>query len=145
MSFVALQFGTFTTPPSRFFNVPTTFLLTASPGLQGISRISQELVLILLLHGGRRLVLETLEPLPEERKCFRMINGVLVERTIKDVVPTLKLTAENLKKVLDDLVVQYKSKQDEMESWKVRHHFYFYIYSGAALCILVCVASHLLM
>jgi polyhydroxyalkanoate synthesis regulator phasin len=50
-----------------------------------------------------------------------MINGVLVERTVKDVVPTLKTTAENLKKVLDDLVVQYKSKQDEMESWKVRH------------------------
>jgi hypothetical protein len=24
-----------------------------------------------------------------------------------------------LKKVLDDLLVQYKSKQDEMEKWKV--------------------------
>ncbi|RYC54348.1 hypothetical protein CHU98_g11861 [Xylaria longipes] len=65
-----------------------------------------------------KLVLETLEPLPEDRKCFRMINGVLVERTVKDVVPALKTNAEGLKKVLDDLVKQYKTKQDDLEKWK---------------------------
>jgi prefoldin subunit 2 len=64
--------------------------------------------------------LETLEPLPGERKCFRMINGVLVERTVGEVVPALKTNSEGLKKVLDDLLKQYKSKQDEMEKWKVR-------------------------
>jgi len=66
-----------------------------------------------------RLVLETLIPLPEDRKCFRMINGVLVERTVKDVVPALQTNADGLRKVLDDLVKQYKSKQDELEKWKV--------------------------
>lgn len=48
-----------------------------------------------------------------------MINGVLVERTVKDVVPALKTNAEGLKKVLDDLVKQYKTKQDDLEKWKV--------------------------
>jgi hypothetical protein len=67
-----------------------------------------------------RLVLETLEPLPGERKCFRMINGVLVERTVKDVVPAIQTNSEGLKKVLEDLVKQYNSKQLEMEKWKVR-------------------------
>lgn len=66
-----------------------------------------------------RLVLETLEPLPRDRKCFRMINGVLVERTVQDVVPILKIHSEGLKKALEDLVKQYKGKQDEMEKWKV--------------------------
>jgi chaperonin cofactor prefoldin len=65
------------------------------------------------------LVLETLEPLPADRKCFRMINGVLVERTVKDVVPALKTNSEGLRKVLEDLVKQYNSKQVEMEKWKV--------------------------
>lgn len=51
-----------------------------------------------------------------------MINGVLVERTIKDVVPALKTNSEGLRKVLDDLVQQYKDKQEEMEKWKVRYH-----------------------
>ncbi|KAI9650248.1 Cochaperone prefoldin complex subunit [Ciborinia camelliae] len=67
-----------------------------------------------------KLVLETLEPLPGDRKCFRMINGVLVERTVKDVVPALKTNSEGLRKVLEDLVKQYNSKQSEMEKWKVR-------------------------
>ena len=66
-----------------------------------------------------RLVLETLEPLPGDRKCFRMINGVLVERTVQDVIPALKTNAEGLKKVLEDLVKQYKLKQDELDKWKV--------------------------
>lgn len=66
-----------------------------------------------------RLVLETLEPVSGDRKCFRMINGVLVERTVKDVVPALKTNADGLKKVLDDLVKQYKTKQEELEKWKV--------------------------
>ncbi|KAK3044845.1 hypothetical protein LTS18_000200, partial [Coniosporium uncinatum] len=65
-----------------------------------------------------KLVLDTLEQTPEDRKCFRMINGVLVERTVKDVVPALKTNSEGLRKVLDELLTQYKSKQDEMEKWK---------------------------
>ncbi|KAJ6446217.1 prefoldin subunit 2 [Purpureocillium lavendulum] len=66
-----------------------------------------------------KLVLETLEPLAEDRKCFRLINGVLVERTVKDVVPALKTNQDGLKKVLDDMVKQYKTKQDELDKWKV--------------------------
>lgn len=64
--------------------------------------------------------MESLQPLPLDRKCFRMINGVLVERTVKDVIPSLKTNADGLKQVLDELMKQYKSKQDEMDNWKVR-------------------------
>jgi prefoldin subunit 2 len=71
-----------------------------------------------------RLVLETLEPLSEDRKCFRLINGVLVERTVKDVKPALKTNQEGLRKVLDDLVKQYKTKQDDLEKWKVSQNIY---------------------
>jgi prefoldin subunit 2 len=49
-----------------------------------------------------------------------MINGVLTERTVKEVVPILKTNSDGLKKTLEELVKQYKSKQDEMENWKVR-------------------------
>jgi len=50
-----------------------------------------------------------------------MINGVLVERTVKDVLPQLKTNADGLKKVLDDLLKQYTGKQEELEKWKVSH------------------------
>lgn len=65
-----------------------------------------------------RLVMETLEPLPQDRKCFRLINGVLVERTVKDVLPALKTNLDGLKQVLEELLKQYKGKQDEMDKWK---------------------------
>lgn len=67
----------------------------------------------------RRLVLETLKPLPSDRKCFRMINGVLVERTIADAMPSLQTNADNMKQVLDGLLKQYKTAQNEMDAWKV--------------------------
>lgn len=65
---------------------------------------------------------ETLRPLPEERKCFRLINGVLVERTIKDVLPALKVNSDGLEQVLEELVKQYKSKQSELDGWKKKHN-----------------------
>ncbi|KAJ4606130.1 Cochaperone prefoldin complex subunit [Exophiala dermatitidis] len=71
---------------------------------------------------GCRLVIETLQPLPEDRKCFRLINGVLVERTVKDVLPALKTNSDGLKQVLEELVKQYKAKQDEMDKWKRKNH-----------------------
>lgn len=47
-----------------------------------------------------------------------MINGVLVERTVGDVLPTLQSNSENMNKALEQLAKQYKSKQDDMEKWK---------------------------
>ncbi|KAL8906970.1 MAG: hypothetical protein Q9171_006045 [Xanthocarpia ochracea] len=69
-----------------------------------------------------KLVLETLKPLPGDRKCFRMINGVLVERTVDGVLPALQTNSDGLKKVLDELVKQYKRQQEEMEKWKKKNN-----------------------
>ncbi len=48
-----------------------------------------------------------------------MINGVLVERTVKDVTPALEVNSDGLRKVLEELVKQYKRQEEEMEKWKV--------------------------
>ena len=58
-----------------------------------------------------------------------MINGVLVERTVGDVLPQLQSNSDNMNKVLVELAKQYKTKQDDMEKWKVR----FSLYSSISL------------
>ena len=64
-----------------------------------------------------------------------MINGVLVERTVKDVVPALKVNSEGLKKVLEDLVKQYNKQQSDMEKWKVRSLAHFAILGQGLMCV----------
>jgi hypothetical protein len=60
-----------------------------------------------------------------------MINGVLVERTVQDVLPQLKTNADGLKKVLDDMLKQYTTKQEELEKWKVSLPCYLARLSGS--------------
>jgi len=68
-------------------------------------------------HG---LVLTTLEEALAEqpdRKCFRLIGGVLVERTVKDVVPALQTNREGIRKVISNLAEQYKSKEEDLDNF----------------------------
>ncbi|CAG8909467.1 unnamed protein product [Penicillium egyptiacum] len=90
----------------------TNFKNTLQQLAQKIGDIEQEA-------EEHKLVIETLDPLAADRKCFRMVNGVLVERTVKDVLPTLKTNSDGLKQVLEDMLKQYKSKQSELDTWKV--------------------------
>ncbi|GAA5928805.1 hypothetical protein JCM3775_004640 [Rhodotorula graminis] len=60
------------------------------------------------------LVLDTLQKAHKtapERKCFRLVGGVLVERTVQDVLPQLEGQFEQLKTVLETLTAQYKTKE----------------------------------
>jgi hypothetical protein len=49
--------------------------------------------------GGcaRRLVIESLEPLAPERTCHRLINGVLVQMTVGEVLPSLRATRDGVR------------------------------------------------
>lgn len=72
-----------------------------------------------------------------------MINGVLIEKTVKDVTPALETNSEGLKKVLEELVKQYKRQQEDMEKWKVSScHFGFYHHNYDEHTILVPRLDH---
>lgn len=42
-------------------------------------------------------VMNALKKVDPDRKCFRMVGGVLVERTVKDVVPALQYNLEQVR------------------------------------------------
>lgn len=60
-----------------------------------------------------KLVLDSLSTLPETRKCFRMVGGILTERTVGEVKPLLKTNEEGLKKVMEQLVINYKETEEK--------------------------------
>lgn len=43
------------------------------------------------------LVINALEPLPGDRKCFRMIGNVVVERTVAEVLPAVKKNRDSVR------------------------------------------------
>jgi prefoldin subunit 2 len=45
------------------------------------------------------LVANIIEPLPGDRKCCRLVSGVLVERTVAQVLPVIRENAKNLQNV----------------------------------------------
>lgn len=47
-----------------------------------------------------RLVIKTLKETDQERKCFRLVGGVLLEKTVKDVVPTLETSVQGVSGVV---------------------------------------------
>lgn len=61
-------------------------------------------------------MISTLQPLLESapsRKCYRLIGGTLVQRTVIDVYPALETNYSGIKEVLDALVKTYKGKEEE--------------------------------
>lgn len=53
------------------------------------------LIGILGLHVCR-LVIDVLKDVEGERRCFRLVGGVLVERTVKEVLPALEHNREQV-------------------------------------------------
>ncbi|KAG0221599.1 Prefoldin [Mortierella sp. GBAus27b] len=68
------------------------------------------------------LVIETLTPLDPDRRCFRLVGGVLVERTVKEVLPALKTNQEGIKTVTMQLVQKYKNKEDEFMAFQKKYN-----------------------
>lgn len=73
-----------------------------------------------------KVVIDQLKTVDPDRKCFRMIGGILTERTVKEVLPILISNTEQLGKVIEaynknliekgKLINQYK----ELHNIKVR-------------------------
>ncbi|PLW08729.1 hypothetical protein PCANC_26123 [Puccinia coronata f. sp. avenae] len=56
------------------------------------------------------VVVETLKKTDPSRKCFRMIGGVMIERTVKEILPDLEEHRSNINEALKTLLSQYQSK-----------------------------------
>merc|ERR1712071_207387 len=73
-------------------------------------------------HNEHKLVIETLTGVDSDRKCFRMVGGVLVERTVKEVLPALTLNRDQMVKLIEVLNKQVISKGQEINDYKEKNN-----------------------
>lgn len=68
------------------------------------------------------LVIKTMGPMESERKCFRLVGGVLVERTVGEVLPAVKKNKEGLEQVLAKLREQIEEKNKELSAFQAKYN-----------------------
>lgn len=67
------------------------------------------------------LVIGAIQPLDPSRRCYRMIGGVLVERTIKEVLPAVQGNKEGLQDVIARLSELLEKKKKEITEFELKY------------------------
>jgi len=68
-----------------------------------------------------KLVIDALEPLDGNRRCFRMVGGVLVERTVNEVLPAVKANLEKISSLTVQLNETLDRKEKELTEFQSRY------------------------
>ncbi|CAJ0948630.1 unnamed protein product [Ranitomeya imitator] len=68
------------------------------------------------------LVIDTLKDVDQDRKCYRMVGGVLVERTVKEVLPALQNNKDQINKIIETLSSQLQTKGRELNEYREKHN-----------------------
>jgi prefoldin subunit 2 len=72
------------------------------------------------------LVLSTLSTITDkQRRCYRMIGGVLIEHTVGEVVPALQANREQINNVIENFKQKTEEKAKELTAYKQKHDIHF--------------------
>lgn len=117
-------------PPSPAMAAPATETITLDPDQQQAvlarhramqGELRQVTGKIHELDGERSehaLVEKTIKDLDGGRRCFRMVGGVLVERTVADVLPAVRENMAGITKVMERLEETRREKERALEAFE---------------------------
>ena len=113
---------------------PTTSSSSSSPapspeqvqsGLQNIESALQDVqVRFSTLESDRReheLVLAALIDLPPERRCARMVGGIMAERCVSEIRPQIEQNMEKLLKEMEKCGKELKEKQELKRKFREKY------------------------
>merc|ERR1712220_269 len=84
-------------------------------------QLHQKLAEIKQERGEHELVADSLRKAEPERKAWRLVGGVLTERTVGEVLPALEKQIENLSTVIKTLDEQMEAKAKEITAYREKH------------------------
>ncbi|OQR80797.1 prefoldin subunit 2 [Achlya hypogyna] len=67
-------------------------------------------------------VAETLQGLEGSRRAFRMVGGVLVERTVAEVLPAVVTNGEGIQKIMGQVEELLKQKEAAANAWQAKYN-----------------------
>lgn len=67
------------------------------------------------------LVINAIKPLDPSRRCYRMIGGVLVERTVVEVLPAVERNKEGLEEVIARLNEALEKKKKDLSDFEAKY------------------------
>jgi len=67
------------------------------------------------------LVIEALKPLDKDRKCFRMVDAIVVERTVSDVLPAVQKNKDQMAATMETLENKLKEMQAAADEFRREH------------------------
>jgi len=68
-------------------------------------------------HHEHQLVISSIEKLEPSRKCFRLVGGVLVERTVGEVLPAVRKNSETLASSIFQLSQELEKRERELSNF----------------------------
>ncbi|CAL5416121.1 unnamed protein product [Camellia sinensis] len=86
-----------------------------------INQIYSKITKLEMEASEHSLVMNAIKPLDPSRRCYRMIGGVLVERTIKEVLPVVQRNKEGLEEVIARLNEALEKKKKEVADFEAKY------------------------
>ncbi|XP_037938401.1 probable prefoldin subunit 2 isoform X2 [Teleopsis dalmanni] len=69
-----------------------------------------------------KTVIDTLKSVDPDRKCFRLIGGVLCERTVKEVLPQLTENKDFIERTISIVMEDLTKKGQQINKFKEDHN-----------------------
>ncbi|KXS10566.1 hypothetical protein M427DRAFT_61926 [Gonapodya prolifera JEL478] len=101
---------------------PAEIAATFQKMSQEVEAIRSELLRMDTDREENQLVLDSITSLPSERRCFRLVSGVLMEKTVGEVVPMLKGVVENISKRSTELMEVYRKRESELYEYQQKYN-----------------------
>ncbi|EQC28491.1 hypothetical protein SDRG_13819 [Saprolegnia diclina VS20] len=87
-----------------------------------IRQLAEKLAEMELEFTEHQRVAETLQALDGQRRAFRMVGGVLVERTVGEVLPAVVSNGEGIAKVMVQVEDLLKQKEAAANAWQAKYN-----------------------
>ncbi|KAF0685590.1 Aste57867_22558 [Aphanomyces stellatus] len=87
-----------------------------------VRQLAEKLAEMELELNEHQRVAETLNGYDGSRRAFRMVGGVLVERTVGEVLPAVVSNAEGIQKLMVQVSDLLKQKESAANAWQTKYN-----------------------